>query len=166
MEAKKINKKRLALIVLVATLIIVALALAFTQPLSQNSKSASNNSPSLPSTSSQIQSLTQDEIATLKADSFEIELKDLISGSSQMSFGRIDTNFYNSTFIAKETAQFANYTSVSETTILGFIYDYLSKFGEYGNGPSFSILRVGNTFYFTISSFAYPQDDISVSCTP
>jgi hypothetical protein len=155
------KKKHLFLIAVVAVLIVVV-TVAFAQLLTQNNK-ASNPSPSFPSSSTS-QSLTPEEIATLKADSFELELKDNFQSSSdnEMTFYRFDSNLYNATVTAQYIALHSNFTSVSETTFLSDILNYL-KLGLYSG---FSVTRVDNIFYLTINSYAYPQIDATVSCTP
>jgi hypothetical protein len=156
------NKKRLALIGVVAVLIIVVVTVVFAQTIIQNSNTASSPSSSVTSSSS----LTQDEIATLKADSLELEIKDLTVGYG-MTFTRIDNNLYNATVIAQATSIYTNYNSVSETAFLGDINNYVLNI--YPINPLYfesSITRIGNTFYLKISSTGYPEYDISVSCTP
>ena len=95
-----------------------------------------------------------------------MEIKDLVIETNGISFIRFDSNLWSTSVIAQNTNQFANYTSVSETTVLGYIQNYLIKYGTAAYSPNLSISRVGNTFYFTVNSSDYPQDDISYYCAP
>jgi hypothetical protein len=157
------NKKRLALIVVATALIcVIATTAAFTffqSPI----KNSNSELPQSSSISSLPSSLTPDEISTLLADSFELEIKDMINGYSAnapYTFTRVDSNLYNATVIAQYTAAYANYTSVSETTFLG---DLNTNLGYINLGYVY-IVRVDNTFYLTIKN--YPSPNITVSCTP
>jgi hypothetical protein len=78
-----------------------------------------------------------------------------------VGFSRVDSNLYNATVIAKYTAQFANYTSVSETTFLSDLNGFQLN---HANDEEANIIRIGNVFYLTIND--YPQYDITVYCTP
>jgi hypothetical protein len=164
------NKKHLVLIAVVAVLIIVVVTVTFAQLLMQNSNKASSPSPSFPSSSTS-QSLTPDEIATLKADSLELEVKDAFLNSGTFPFERLNSNIDGSAFVAQQIVQFANYTSVSQATFLNDISSYLidknNQLGVYG---SLSLVRVDNTFYLSITrippSGTYSITAITVSCTP
>lgn len=158
LEAKKINKKRLALIGVVTALIIIVGAVLFAQLLIQNSNTTSSPSPSLPSTSSQAQSLTQDDIATLKADSFELRIRDAIgytTGSTHDAFMRIDNTTKLAWVLGSSGISLMNNdTVVSETTFLADL------------SPNFDnvVIRTGNTFYFNTGE--YDPVEYHVCCTP
>ena len=121
------NKKHLALIVAVIALIGVILAVVFFQSLTVNN--ASN--------------------ATEKADSFEMQLKDYISGDSQITF--YDYNIYNNTIKAEVAYGMTNYTKVSETI---FLNDLGIGQGWENYESSITMLDVENTFYLN----AYGED--------
>ena len=121
------NKKHLALIVAVIALIGVILAVVFFQSLTVNN--ASN--------------------ATEKADSFEMQLKDYISGDSQITF--YDYNIYNNTIKAEVAYGMTNYTKVSETI---FLNDLGIGQGWENYESSITIFRIENTFYLN----AYGED--------
>lgn len=158
------NKKHLTLIGVVVVLIIIVVTVVFAQTLIQNNNTTSSLSSSVTSSSP----LTQDEITTLKADSLELEIKDLAVGYGVV-FNRIDSNVNNATVITQYTERmgFVNYTIVSETVFLGDINNCLiTENQRFAPSFNFSVTRIGNTFYLTINADGYPQYNISVSCTP
>jgi len=109
---------------------------------------------------SQNKPLTLDQTGTLRADSLEIEIKDF----SYVEFTRYDSNLLNSSILAPFTANFANFTSVSTSTFLTDIYNYVSSDN---GGNHFFVYRVGNTFYLMILAHdPFPKSTIEATCTP
>jgi hypothetical protein len=120
------NRKYLALIGVIIALSIIVAALLF-QSFTVNN--AAN--------------------ATAKADSFEMELKDALSGDSVPTF--TDYNLANSTMKAEAQYELANFTKVSETTFLNDLG--ISQGWESFASPYIEIDRVYNTFYLYANEY-------------
>jgi hypothetical protein len=160
--SEKMNKSHLALIGVVIASIIIVVTVVFAQLLIQNNDRAlSTTSPSssLTPSATQFQPFTQDEIATLRADSLELQIKDTMGS---ISFNRK----YNTTSDVQFLSTYAgNFTNISKTAFLESINSYSLSSPYFDN----NIIRIGNTFYFfrrEIHSLFNQNLSTFLSCTP
>ena len=111
--------------------------------------------------------------STVIADSFELQIKDLMSpNSNEVTFNRIDSSVVNKTVMDLVAFHYINYNSVSESTFIGYITDCLLADNQAGDDLyTANVLRLENTFYLTteysyLNNGKYVYNNISVSCSP